>query len=151
MKTISNEDARRVVLEGGSLPLEERMQLQRRRLNELVNHVRQHSPYFARLYADVPADVSITDLPVTFKQTLLENYDDWVSDLHMQQVLDYVARDPFKDQSLLLGKYTALRTSGSTGNPLPMVRDDYHNKIHGQLIAQRLLGDVGGDILDITA
>ena len=152
MKTISNEDAKRVVLEGGSLPLEERMQLQRRRLNELVNHVRQHSPYFARLYADVPADVSITDLPVTFKQTLLENYDDWVTDrdLHLQQVLDYVARDPFKDQSLLLGKYTALRTSGSTGNPLPMVRDDYHNKIHGQLIAQRLLGDVGGDILDIS-
>lgn len=152
MKTISLEDARRLVREGGSLPLEQRMRLQRERLAELVEYVRNHSPYFGRLYEGIPSDADITELPVTDKPTLMAHYDDWVTDrrLHFQQVLDYVNRDPMKDHSLLLDEYTALRTSGSTGNPLPMVRDDYHNKIHSQLISQRLLSGVGADVLDIS-
>ena len=151
MKTISLEEAKRIVKAGEAMPAEERMKLQHERLNALVDHVRRNSPYFARLYAGLRDEVEVTQLPVTEKPTLLAHYDDWVTDrrLHVQQVLDYVNRDPIKDNSLLLGEYTALRTSGSTGNPLPMVRDDYHNKIHGQLIAQRLLGGVG-DVLDIS-
>lgn len=151
MKTISIDDARRLVQEGASLSHDERIALQRSRLRELVDYVKRNSPYFARLYSDVPDDFTLTDLPVTEKPTLLANYDDWVTDrrLHLQQVLDYVSRDPLKEQSLLLGQYTALRTSGSTGSPLPMVRDDYHNKIHGQLSFQRLIGDVG-DLLDLS-
>lgn len=152
MRSISLEDARQLVAQGASLPQEERTRLQQARLHELVNYAREHSPYFARLYANIPTNFTLTDLPVTQKPTLLANYEDWVTDrrLHLQQVLDYVNRDPMKDQSLLLGQYTALRTSGSTGNPLPMVRDDYHNKIHGQLIAQRLLTGTDGDVLNIS-
>ena len=152
MKTISLEDAKRLVMEGGKLPLEERMKLQRQRLTELVEYVKQNSPYFARLYDGISADAPLTELPITQKATLLENYDDWVTDrhLHLQQVLDYVNRDPMKDNSLLLGEYTALRTSGSTGNPLPMVRDDYHNKIHGQLLVQRLLEGLPPAVNDIS-
>ena len=152
MKTISIEHAKALVQAGAQLPLNERMKLQRQRLTELVGHVKEHSPYFARLYAGVACDADITQLPITDKATLLANYDDWVTDrrLHLQQVLDYVNRDPLKNRSLLLDQYTALRTSGSTGNPLPMVRDDYHNKIHGQLIAQRLLCGAGADVLDIS-
>lgn len=151
MKTISIDEARRLVKEGAACSREERLQLQRNRLKELVDYVRQNSPYFAKLYADLPSDYDLTDLPFTEKPTLLAHYDDWVTDrrLNLQVVLDYVNRDPIKDQSLLLGQYTALRTSGSTGNPLPMVRDDYHNKIHGQLSAQRLLGDMG-NLLDLS-
>ena len=125
MKTIELEEARRLVAEGGLLPDAERYELQQQRLRELVAYAREHSPYFAKLYAGVPEDFKLTDLPPTEKPTLLANYDDWVTDrrLHLQDVLDYVNRDPTKDQSRLLGDYTALRTSGSTGNPLPMVRD----------------------------
>lgn len=152
MKTIELNQAKRLVAEGGALPLQERMKLQHARLCKLVNYVREHSPYFAKLYADVPEHFSITDLPSTDKATLLEHYDEWVTDrqLHLEDVLNYVNRDPSKDQSLLLGQYTALRTSGSTGNPLPMVRDDYHNKIHAQLIGQRLLTGTDGDVLNIS-
>lgn len=152
MKTIELAEAKRLVAEGVELPLAERMKLQQQRLGELVEHVRQHSPYFARHYAGVPDDFKLTDLPPTEKPTLLANYDDWVTDrrLHLQDVLDYVNRDPTKDQSRLLGDYTALRTSGSTGNPLPMVRDDYHNKIHGQLAVQRLLKGVDPEMLDFS-
>ena len=152
MKTIDLMEAKRLVAQGEMMTDAERKIVQQERLRALVAHVRENSPYFARLYANVADDFSLTDLPITEKPVLLAHYDDWVTDrrLHLQDVLDYVNRDPFKDQSLLLGQYTALRTSGSTGDPLPMVRDDYHNKIHGQLIAQRLLGGLGTDVLDIS-
>ena len=133
-------------------PAAERRQQQQQRLRELVASVREHSPYFARHYADVPADFRLSDLPPTEKPTLLANYDDRVTDrcIHLADVLEYVNRDASKDQSRFLGDYTALRTSGSTGNPLPMVRDDYHNKIHGQLIGQRLLEGANADAMDIS-
>lgn len=152
MKTVELENAKRLVAEGAALPAAERLALQQERLHELVGYVKTHSPYFAALYAGIKNDFRLTDLPVTEKKTLLEHYDEWVTDrrIHLQDVLDYVARDASKDQSLFLGEYTALRTSGSTGNPLPMVRDDYHNKIHSQLIAQRLFGNVDMDVLDIS-
>lgn len=152
MKTIELAEAKRLVAEGGRLPDAERRQLQQQRLRELVAYVREHSPYFARHYADVPADFRLSDLPPTEKPTLLANYDDWVTDrrIHLTDVLEYVNRDASKDQSRFLGDYTALRTSGSTGNPLPMVRDDYHNKIHGQLIGQRLLEGANADAMDIS-
>lgn len=152
MKTIELEEAKRLVAEGGNMSEEERLVLQQKRLHELVIYARENSPYFAKLYENIPDDFKLTDLPPTEKPTLLANYDDWVTDrrLHLQDVLDYVNRDASKDQSRLLGDYTALRTSGSTGNPLPMVRDDYHNKIHGQLIAQRLLTGAASDAMDIS-
>ena len=152
MKTIELNEAKRLVAEGMAMSPDERLKVQQERLRELVAYARENSPYFAKLYADLPDNFKLTDLPVTQKKTLLENYDDWVTDrdIHLQDVLEYVGRDASKDQSLFKGKYTALCTSGSTGNPLPMVRDDHRNKIHSQLIAQRLLGGVGLDVLDIS-
>jgi phenylacetate-coenzyme A ligase PaaK-like adenylate-forming protein len=152
MKTIELSEAKRLVAEGLTMSHEERMNVQLERLHELVAYAKENSPYFAKLYANIPENFKLTDLPVTQKKTLMENYDDWVTDrrLNKDDVLNYVRRDPSQDQSLLLGQYTALCTSGSTGTPLPMVRDDYRNKIHGQLIAQRLLGGVDMDVLDIS-
>jgi phenylacetate-coenzyme A ligase PaaK-like adenylate-forming protein len=152
MKTIELNEAKRLVAEGAKMSGEERLKVQQQRLRELVAYAKANSPYFAKFYADVPEDFKLTDLPITQKKTLLENYDDWVTDrnIHLQDVLDYVSRDASKDQSLFMGQYTALCTSGSTGNPLPMVRDDHRNKIHGQLIAQRLFGGINMDVLDIS-
>ena len=152
MKKIDLSEARRLVAEGMTLTPEARKRVQQERLRELVNFARENSPYFKMLYADIPADFTLHDLPITEKKTLMEHFDDWVTDrdIHMQDVLDYIARDASKDQSLFKGQYTALCTSGSTGTPLPMVRDDHRNKIHGQLISQRLLGGVDIDVLDIS-
>ena len=151
MKTISMEDAKRLVAEGTAMPREQRLAVQQQRLRELVAYVREHSPYLAARYAGLPEDFSLTDLPVITKQDIVENYDDYVTDRRLKKsdVLEYVNRDPSKDMSLLLGEYTALRTSGSTGEPLPMVRDDYHNKIHGQMMAQRLLTGVDKEVLNL--
>ena len=150
MKTIELSEAQRLVAEGDKQSPAERLELQQQRLRELVAYAREHSPYLAKLYADLPEDFTLTDLPIVYKKDMLENYDDYVTDrnIHMQDVLKYVER-PVEDTSLLLGQYSALRTSGSTGNPLPMVRDDYHNKIHGQMMAQRLMGGIPPEVLSL--
>ena len=143
-------EAQRLVAEGDKLSPEERQKLQQQRLRELVAYARGKSPYLAKLYADLPENFTLTDLPIVYKKDLLENFDDYVTDrnVHMQDVLTYVER-PTDDTSLLLGQYSALKTSGSTGKPLPMVRDDYHNKIHGQMMGQRLMGGIPLEVLSL--
>lgn len=139
MKTISSEEAARLVKEGAAATSEERKKLQRERLKILVDYAREHSPYLREFYKDVPRDFELRDLPVLEKAEGLAHYNDWVTDpeLTVDKVRAYLNREP-SDNSLLLGKYTALQTSGSTGNPLPMVRDSHRNMIHGQLLLQRL-------------
>lgn len=151
MKTLELNKAQQLVAEGMHLSDTDRRKLQQQRLHELVDYARQHSPYFTKLYAHIPEQYSLTDLPVTQKADLLNHYNDWVTDreLDIDKVLAYVCRDASQANELLLGKYTALKTSGSSGNPLPMVRDDHRNKIHAQLIAQRLCGRMDPDFLNI--
>ena len=152
MRTISVEEAKRLVAEGEQMTARQRADVRRLRLCELVNYARENSPYFAKLYADIPEDFELTDLPVTEKPVLAANFDDWVTDRRINKdiVTKYLDRDAEKDHSLLFDEYSALHTSGSTGNPLLMVRDDYHNKIHGQLLAQRLLKGTTPDMLSIA-
>lgn len=151
MKTIELNKARQLVAEGMNLSDTDRKKLQQERLHELVDYARQHSPYLAKLYAHLPEQYSLTDLPITQKAELLNHYNDWVTDrdLDIEKVMSYVCRDASHANELLLGKYTALKTSGSSGNPLPMVRDDHRNKIHAQLIAQRLCGHMDPDFMNI--
>lgn len=139
MKTITLEEAAKLVKEGALATPAERKELQKQRLHTLVNYAREHSPYLRELYRDVPQDFELEDLPVLEKADGLAHYNDWVTDpeLTVDKVRAYLNRDP-ADNALLLGKYTALQTSGSTGNPLPMVRDSHRNMIHGQLLLQRL-------------
>ena len=139
MKTIALEEADLLVKNGENYTAEELKKVQNERLHALVDYARENSPYMRELYKDLPDDYTLQDLPATDKKDLLEHYNDWVTDpdLTEEAVRKYLKRDS-EDTSLLLGKYTALQTSGSTGNPLPMVRDDYHNKIHGALLRNRL-------------
>ena len=149
MKTITLEEAERLVKAGENYTAEELKNAQQERLHALVDYVRAHSPYMRELYKDLPENYTLRDLPLTDKKELLANYNDWVTDpeLTEEAVRQYLKRDA-SDASLLLGKYTALQTSGSTGNPLPMVRDDYHNKIHGALLRNRLFYGVTPGLFD---
>ena len=138
-----------MVNEAEKLSREERLKLQNKRLHELVEYVREKSPYFKELYKDLPENFTLRDLPPTDKKTMQANYDEWLTDpeLNKEVVRKYLDRD-VSDNSLLLGKYSALKTSGSTGEPLMMVRDDYHNKIHGAMVNHRLMRGIDPDILN---
>ena len=123
--------------------------MQSERLHTLVDYAREHSPYLRMLYKDLPEDYTLEDIPVLDKADGLAHYDEWVTDpeLTVGKVRSYLERDP-ADNSLLLGRYTALQTSGSTGEPLPMVRDMHRNQIHTQLLLQRLMSPVPAGYYD---
>ena len=70
-------DARRAT-RGGPAAIAARQQA---RLAELVAFARTCSPYYRRLYKDLPADANDPRfLPPVTKPQLVENFDEWVTD-----------------------------------------------------------------------
>lgn len=111
---------------------------QRDRLAALVECARSSSPFFRRLYRDVPDVVPdaamdrakdlgryLGELPPVGKRELMENFDDWVTDPHItlaglkHDLLD----DPSRIGGLYRGQYLVVTTSGSTGEPAVLVHD----------------------------
>lgn len=103
---------------------------QRDRLAALVDHARAASPFYRRLYRDVPetpADLltNLRELPPVGKRELMENFDDWVTDPHITlaglrtDLLD----DPSRVGGFYRGLYLVLTTSGTTGEPAVLVHD----------------------------
>ncbi|MCO6046442.1 AMP-binding protein [Aeoliella sp. ICT_H6.2] len=94
------------------------------RLRRLVAHAKENSPYLAEKYADVnPETCELADLPVSDKSEVMENFDRWltVDDVKQNEV------EAFFDDESNLGKlfkerYVLSHTSGSTGQPLLLVK-----------------------------
>ncbi len=150
MTNISMEEAVRLCKEGEKLLSEEKKAVVHKRLKALVSYSKNHSAYFRRLYSDIDVDnFSLEDLPPVTKSELMKCYEDWVtdSDITYNNVVEYV-NSPVETRGSYLGKYAALMTSGTSGTPMPMVRDSYHNTIHGALIQTRFLRNVDQHILD---
>ena len=116
----------------------EREKLRSQRLHELVEHARKNSPYYKKLYAGVPENFSLNDLPSTDKKTLMANWNDWVCDrnLTLKEVEKFMEN---KDNigRKLMNQYLVFTTSGSTGNPLVEVCDPNANNIMGAISAVR--------------
>ncbi len=151
MKTIEKAEAARLVAEGSTMTHKERLAVQNKRLAELVRYARENSPYFRKLYGGLSETPSLSELPITEKSELMAHYEDWVTDrgIRLPEVKEYCERKT-TDSVLFLDKYSVLHTSGTTGDPLYMVRDDHRNKIHGQMIAQRLMKGVDTSVMDST-
>ena len=150
MKTIDSFTAMKLLDEAEKLPRQELLKLQEERLKELIIYVRNSSPYFRELYKDVPEDFKLSDLPPTRKEELIPRYEDWVTDreIRYKEVLKYI--EDSDGSPGFLGKYSALHTSGTTGDPMPMLRDTYHNVIHGAMLRKRLLSTDMAEYMDIT-
>lgn len=118
---------------------EKRKSLQHQRLEKLVSHAVAHSPFFAGLYKDLPENFRLEDLPVTSKKRLMPHFEDWVTDNAITMArLNHYFSDLENIGKPFLEKYTVLTTSGTTGQPLRMVRDPFHSNVHGSLMAERL-------------
>ncbi|HSP47566.1 MAG TPA: AMP-binding protein [Clostridiaceae bacterium] len=98
--------------------------VQEERLQELVTHAREKSPYYRDLYRDLGEHPSLETLPVTRKQTLMKNFDTWVTDpeLTLEKVKKFM-EDEDNVGRYMDGKYKALHTSGSTGVPCIVIHD----------------------------
>lgn len=116
----------------------ERAALQKERLKRLVCCAKKESPFFSRLYVDVPENFSLDDLPPTDKPTMMAHWDEWITDrsVTLAQVQAFMA-DPDNIGRKLLGQYMVVTTSGSTGNPLVMLYDKTMNNVLGGISALR--------------
>lgn len=120
------------------LGTEERKALQKKRLNDMVEWARKNSPYYARLYKEVPEDFELADLPIVNKRVLMENWDDWITDreLTLAEVEKFM-EDTDHIGRKIKNKYLVFTTSGSTGNPLVSIYDDTANNVMGGICACR--------------
>ncbi len=117
--------------------------LQKERLLILVDYARQHSPYFMEKYRDLPACPSLKDIPVILREDVMPQFDRWVCDPEVttETLNSYLVNlDEASISKPFLGRYRVMTTSGTTGIPLRMIRDDRHSMIHNALMAQRLFG-----------
>jgi phenylacetate-CoA ligase len=104
---------------------EELEAFQRRRLDEVVRHAMAASPFYRERYADLdPADpVDLGRLPVVDKATVMERFDDLVVDRRLTLAAVEAHLDGLAGDELLLGRYRAMATGGSTGRKGVFVAD----------------------------
>ncbi len=107
---------------GGSAPIASRQQA---RLADLVACARECSPYYRRLYHDLPAHVtSVRQLPPVTKPELMAHFDEWVTDPAITRTgVEAFIADLARVGDLYLGRYLIWTTSGTTGVPALLVQD----------------------------
>lgn len=149
MNDITMDKALSMIEQAEKAGPEERSVMRQDRLNDLVAYAREYSTYFKEYYKNVEDEFSLTDLPPCNKRDLMVNFDHWVTDssITSDSIKEYLAAKENIGR-LFLDKYSVLTTSGTSGVPLTMVRDSYHNIIHGALMKVRLFRELDPGIMD---
>ncbi len=90
-----------------------------KRFRKLIRYANQNSPYYARIIRENRIDIESSvpeDFPILTKTMAMENFDDIVTDrkITKEKIEEFIttSSDP---RELYLNKYTALVTSGSSG------------------------------------
>jgi phenylacetate-CoA ligase len=100
---------------------------QRRRLEELVRHAAASSPFYREHYAGVglgPAGpVELDRLPTVDKATVMDRFDDLVTDRRLTLAAVEAHLDGLAGDELMDGRYRAMATGGSTGRKGVFVAD----------------------------
>ena len=130
--------AMKLCMEYEKMPADRQSEVREKRLAELIRHARNNSPFYKKLYADVPDSAILKDLPPVNKKTLMANWNDWVCDreLTLEQVEQFM-EDKDNIGRKLKKKYWVFTTSGSTGIPLVTVCDNTANNVMGAISACR--------------
>lgn len=102
--------------------------LQQARLSDLVEFARSASPYYRRLYRDLPDIVTDpSQLPPVGKRDLMANFDDWVTDPHI--TLAKLKSEQLSALSrlgtLYRSRYLVVTTSGTSGEPAVLIHDRF--------------------------
>lgn len=96
-----------------------------RRLRRLVRYTMQHSPFYAKLYKGINPDTfRLQDLPPINKQTLMENFDDIITEpgLKLRDIETWISEEKPLDVTLN-NRYKVFKTSGSSGKAAIIVYD----------------------------
>ena len=139
MKTVTPQEALNLVHDANSLSREAIDTLQKERLAAIVNHARGNSVFYREKYAKLPDNPTLTELPPVSKQELTARMQDWVTDPDFsEEALVTFIRDMGTLGHPFMDKYSVSTTSGTTGEPLRMLRDSRHVNINGALLMDRL-------------
>jgi phenylacetate-coenzyme A ligase PaaK-like adenylate-forming protein len=97
-------------------PREQIERYQRRRITQLVEYARQHSPYYKALYQGIArGEARLEALPVVTKAQMMEHFDAFVTErrLRLADVERHLQR--LQGDELYQGELRILASSGSTG------------------------------------
>ena len=120
--------------QAGTLPAQSRRMLQQQRLQAMLRHVRENSPYLSEKYKDIPADAPLSAYPSSTKQEMMENFDRWMTDPAITRAgVDAFMSDLNNVGRKYLGKYLVYTTSGSTGNPCIALYDSSANNVNAAI------------------
>ena len=115
-------------------------EIARARLRELVAFAREASPYYRRLYAGLPRDVSsIEALPPTTRAALMAHFDQACTDRRVRRAeVERFVADPERMGDLFLGRYQAWKSSGTAGVPGLFLQDADAMAVYEALVAAQL-------------
>ena len=138
MKKIGIFKAMKLCKDYENMNAEKKREVQIQRLNDIVIHARKNSPYYKKLYQNVPESFDLKDLPTTNKRMLMKDWNDWVCDrdLTLEEVENFM-KDTDNIGRKFKKKYLVFTTSGSTGNPLVSIYDTTANNVMGGIAACR--------------
>ncbi len=99
-------------------------------LRNLLRYARQYSPWYKKLLKDVPIESisyeDLSDLPTLTKHTLMDNWDEIVTDrsLNLKKVMHHLDKMNYTDEIIPLDeKYIVFSTGGSSGRKGILVRE----------------------------
>lgn len=120
------------------MTLKERDELVEKRLKNIVKYAKSHSPYFQKLYRNLPDDFSIEQIPPTNKVDMMNHFDECLTDssISMSKVKTFM-EDVDNIGRLLDNKYLVFSTSGSTGNPAIILYDSSNISVASAVAACR--------------
>ncbi|MEW6230838.1 MAG: phenylacetate--CoA ligase family protein [Chloroflexota bacterium] len=112
---------------------------QQSRLTDLIEFARRHSPFYRKLYHQLPVDTrDVRRLPPVTKPELMANFDDWVTDPAVTQAgVEAFVADKTLVGRLYLGRYAVWTTSGVTGKPGIFVHDGEALAVYDALVVVR--------------
>lgn len=100
-------------------------QIREKRFRRLLRTAVARSPFYRDLYRNLDIETCrLTDLPIVDKKTMMENFDDFVTDRNLKknEILRWI-EDKSHIGQMYQGKYVPIRTSGTTGQFAIVVYD----------------------------
>jgi phenylacetate-CoA ligase len=118
------------------------------RLRQLVDHAREHSPFYRQWYAKVTEPPLLTsrdsadllaELPPVTKPQLMGHFDEWCTDPRVRRAeLERFLADRSNIGGKFLGRYRVWKSSGTSGTPGIFLQDAAALAVYDALVAAHL-------------
>lgn len=140
---------REEILKGFRMDPDSRRLQAENRLRQLASFAAQNTRFYAEYYRHTDLENGpITEIPPISKEILREHLSDFFSDpdVNMDDLIAFVS-NPDNIARQYLDRYSVVTTSGTSGMPLIVLRDDLHNKVHQMLLETRLFHGIDPGLL----